>query len=182
MWFCSAREGYTGVNLFTAQYRNGRWTGWQYAGDRLNRELELGEVHVTPGEAEIYFHSPRAGGAGGYDIWVTRKVEGRWCEPENIGAVNTEATEGWPFVSQDGQELWFTRTYQGSPAIFCSERQEGAWGEPRLIVSHFAGEPTLDEQGNLYFVHHYFRDGAMIEADIYLARRIAGVDEDNEGG
>lgn len=172
MWFCSAREGYTGVNLFTAQYRNGRWTGWAYAGDRLNRELELGEVHVTPGGAEIYFHSPRAGGAGGYDIWVTRQIGGRWQEPENIRAVNTGATEGWPFVSQDGRELWFTRTYQGAPAIFRAERRDGAWAEPTLIVSQFAGEPTLDEQGNLYFVHHYFAEGTMIEADIYLARRI----------
>jgi len=38
------------------------------------------------------------------------------------------------------------------------------------IVSNFAGEPALDAQGNLYFVHHYFTaDGKMIEADIYVA-------------
>ena len=38
-----------------------------------------------------------------------------------------------------------------------------------LIVSQFAGEPTLDDAGNLYFVHHYFEHGQMIEADIYVA-------------
>ncbi|HOK38716.1 MAG TPA: hypothetical protein P5538_03695 [Bacteroidales bacterium] len=43
------------------------------------------------------------------------------------------------------------------------------WQEPELIVSQFAGEPTLDDAGNLYFVHHYFENNIMIEADIYVA-------------
>jgi hypothetical protein len=38
-------------------------------------------------------------------------------------------------------------------------------------VSQFAGEPTLDDAGNLYFVHHFYEDGVKIEADIYIARR-----------
>ncbi len=27
----------------------------------------------------------------------------------------------------------------------------------------------MDDDGNLYFVHHYFVDGEMVEADIYVA-------------
>ena len=34
-----------------------------------------------------------------------------------------------------------------------------------------ATEPTLDDAGNLYFVHHFYENGAMIEADIYVAVR-----------
>jgi hypothetical protein len=40
-----------------------------------------------------------------------------------------------------------------------------------LIISQFAGEPTLDAEGNLYFVHHFYLDGKQIEADIYVAYR-----------
>ena len=40
--------------------------------------------------------------------------------------------------------------------------------EPALIVSSFAGEPTLDIQGNLLFVHHFYRDDVMLEAAIYV--------------
>ena len=50
-------------------------------------------------------------------------------------------------------------------------KSDGEWQEPELIVSQFAGEPTLDSQGNLYFVHHFYRDGRMIEADIYVSRK-----------
>ena len=59
----------------------------------------------------------------------------------------------------------------GTPAIFRSEQANGVWGEPELIVSQFAAEPTLDDAGNLYFVHHFFEDGMMMEADIYVAYR-----------
>jgi len=74
-------------------------------------------------------------------------------------------------ISGDGTELWFTRTYQGTPAVFRSSRDNGGWSEPVLVVSQFAGEPTLDANGNLYFVHHYYEEGVMIEADIYVAYR-----------
>jgi len=65
--------------------------------------------------------------------------------------------------------LWFNRTYEGSPAIYRSAKVDGEWQEPELIISQFAGEPTLDKDGNIYFVHHFYIDGEMVEADIYVA-------------
>ena len=172
MWFASAREGYTGVNLFTAEFQNGKWSNWQYVGDRLMKDYQVGEMHITADGNEMYFHSPRDGGKGQLDIWVTRKLNGEWQPPENVEAVNSAENEGWPFVSQDGNELWFTRTYLGSPAVFRSMKINGTWSEPELIVSQFAGEPTLDANGNLYFVHHFYsNESRMIEADIYVAHR-----------
>jgi len=169
MWFASAREGYTGVNLFTARMENGHWSDWEYAGDKINQQYQVGEMHITADGQHLYFHSQRPGGEGGLDIWRSDLVGGQWQEPVNVHAVNSPADEGWPFISQDGSELWFSRTYQGTPGIFRSVWANGSWGEPELIVSSFAGEPTLDDQGNLYFVHHFFQGGTMIEADIYVA-------------
>jgi len=131
----------------------------------------MGEMHITADGNEIYFHSGRAGGKGGYDIWVTRKVNNEWQEPENIEAINTADPEGWPFVTQDGKELWFTRWYLGSPAIFRSQKVNGQWSEPELIISQFAGEPSLDKDGNLYFTHHFYWDSKQLDADIYVAYR-----------
>lgn len=170
MWFASAREGYTGVNLFTAQRIGGKWTNWQYVGDKLMKDYQVGEMHITADGNTMYFHSTRAGGKGGLDIWTTRNVGGEWQTPENVAAVNSAENEGWPFISQDGNELWFTRTYLGSPAVYRSTKLNGVWQEPQLILSQFAGEPTLDNEGNLYFVHHFFNEaGEMVEADIYVA-------------
>ncbi len=175
MWFCSAREGNCrGVDMWTAEFSDGRWTNWTNAGETLNVDYQVGEVHITADGKEMYFHSDRGGGKGQLDIWVTRKVDGVWQEPENVEAVNTPENEGWPFITQDGSELWFTRTYLGTPAIFRSRKIEGEWQEPELIISQFAAEPSLDKEGNIYFTHHFFRDGVMLEADYYVAYRKSG--------
>ena len=166
LWFASAREGYEGINLFTARWVNGAWADRRIAPDFF-KDNQVGELHLQ-GDT-LYFHSARPGGKGEEDIWVTERRDGTWIEPVNISAVNSEASDSRPFLTPDGQELWFTRTYRGTPAVFVSRYQNGEWGEPQLVVSQFAGEPSLDAAGNLYFVHHYFENGKMIEADIYVA-------------
>ena len=169
MWFASAREGYAGVNMFTAVWEDGRWRHWTYAGERLMQEIRIGEVHIHGND--LYFHSDRSDGKGDYDIWVTQRIGDIWSAPVNIDAVNTADLDGFPFICSDGRALWFTRSYQGTPAVYRSVWQDDNWATPELIVSQFAGEPTLDDAGNLYFVHHYYENGVGIEADIYVAYR-----------
>ncbi|MGD8458436.1 MAG: hypothetical protein PVF83_18835 [Anaerolineales bacterium] len=174
IWFCSVRDGnMREIDFYTSEYKDGAWKNFTNVGERLNLEIGVGELHVTADGSEIYFHTgpEKEGGMGGYDLWVTRLVHGAWSDAENLTTLNTAGDEGWPFVSQDGSELWFLRTYQGSPALFRAKKVDGDWGEPELIVSQFAGEPSLDNTGNLYFVHHYYKDAVMLEADIYIAYR-----------
>ncbi len=169
MWFCSARTGYTGLHWFTATCQGGKWADWKIA--NFDPDYEVGELHITANGQELYFHSARAGGKGQYDIWVSKKENGEWLPPQNVEAVNSPDTDGWPSLTQDGNELWFTRTYLGTPAIFRSKRSNGEWQEPELIISQFAGESSVDNEGNVYFTHHFFKDGVMLEADIYVAYR-----------
>jgi len=169
MWFASAREGYTGVNNFIAEKVDGSWSNWHYSGDRIMKELRVGETHLHGDD--LYYHSDLEGGKGSFDIWKTTRTGNSWSDPINIEAINTEGLDGFPYISSDGTELWFTRNHLGSPAVFRSKLQGGNWMEAELIVSQFAGEPTLDDNRNLYFTHHYFIDGEMIEADIYYAER-----------
>lgn len=169
MWFASAREGYEGVNMFTAEKIEGEWKNWAYCGDRLMNEIGIGEVHIYGDE--LYFHSYRDGGQGDLDIWMTARIGESWMEPENITEINSSGMDGFPFITNNKTELWFTRTYNGTPAIYRSKRILNEWTTPELIVSQFAGEPTLDDDGNLYFTHHFYENDVMIEADIYVAYR-----------
>ncbi len=169
MWFASTREGFVGLNVFTARWRDGRWRDWTYVGDRLMKEIQIEEVHLHGDD--LYFHSTRPGGLGQYDIWVTTRTGSSWSDPVNLQGVNSPGAETQPFVTSDGTWLWFTRQYQGSPAIYRSQRVDGQWTEPERVVSQFAGEPSLDDGGNLYFVHHCYENGVMVEADIYVARK-----------
>lgn len=172
LWFGSARKGnFRGVDLWTAELKDGKWEGWRNAGKTLNVDYEAGEMHVTADGKEMYFHSERAGGRGGMDVWHTRLGDAGWETPTNVAAVNTADSEGWPFLTPDGGELWFLRWHKGTPAIFRSRKAEDGWSAPEMILSQFAGEPTLDAEGNLYFIHHFIRDGKVSEADIYIARK-----------
>jgi hypothetical protein len=169
MWFASARTGYTGMHWFTASFANGEWTDWAEVG--FDPHYQVGELHISANGQELYFHSDRPGGEGQRDIWMLRSEDGEWLPPENVEAVNSSESEGWPFLTQDGNELWFTRAYMGSPAVYRSKRVDGEWQEPELIISQFAGEPSLDAAGNIYFTHHFYRDGVMLEADCYVAMK-----------
>lgn len=169
MWFCTARTGYTGLHWFTAEFKDGRWTNWENAD--FNPDYAVGELHITADGRELYFHSERPGGKGKYDIWVSVQENGEWLEPRNIKIVNSPEVDGWPSLTQDGNELWFTRTYMGSPAIYRSKKIDGEWQEPELIISQFAGESSVDNEGNIYFTHHFYENAVMLEADIYVAYR-----------
>ena len=171
IWFCSAREGYTGIHWFTAEFQNGIWGNWQNAD--FPSAYEVGELHITADGTELYFHSARAGGLGDLDIWVSQNINGEWGEPQNLSIVNSPQSESLPFVTQDGAELWFTRN-NGSPELYRAKRINGEWSQPEKIFSQFAGEASLDNAGNVYFTHHFYKGNLMLEADIYVAHRRDG--------
>jgi hypothetical protein len=181
MWFCSIRAGNTReIDIYTARFVDEGWTDWQNAGEQVNLDYQVGEMHITADGQELYFGSTRPGGFGGLDLWVSQRAGDGWGEPVNLGAaINGPGNENRPFVTADGRELWFdaeSRSGHPGPAIFRSVRQpDDSWGPAEEIISQFAGEPNLAADGNtLYFVHHFFSAdlGSAIEADIYVSFRI----------
>lgn len=163
-WWCSARRGnYRGVDLWRADLTGGRVKNVRNAGQLLNEQFRAGEMHRV--NDTLYFASDIN---GDYDLFVTHLVGGEWQVPGEL-PFNTGANENQPFVTADGKDIYFTRDDRGAPAIYTSHLDPGGWIDPRPVVSSFAGEPTLDREGNLYFVHHFW-DGGMLEADIYVAR------------
>jgi len=180
MWFASVRAKGTvreGPQYFIATLRNGEWGNWRNAGTQLNVDYRIGEMHITQDHRTMYCHrDSAAGGYGKYDLWSLERGATGWGTPVNLGpVVNSAKTEGWPWVSSDKQELWFTGDSDSfpGPALYrCKKDSTGNWTAPEPIVSQFAGESTMDDEGNLYFVHHYYATGSrMIEADIYFCRR-----------
>ena len=170
LWFASARKGnFREIDYYTCTFANGKFSSIKNAGARLNEELRIGEMDLSPDGTELFFHSTERAGKGGMDIFVSRLSNGTWQDPVPVDAVNSAQNDGYPFMTQNGSELWFTRTYNGTPGIFRSLRNGTAWGAPELVISMFAGEPNLDSAGNIYFTHHYYINGTMKEADIYVA-------------
>lgn len=68
---------------------------------------ELGPEPSADGRA-LYFASNRPGGAGGYDLWVSRREGDGWAAPENLSTVNTPDNEYNPALTPDGKSLYFS--------------------------------------------------------------------------
>lgn len=178
LWFCSARAGnFRSVDLYHAEVRDGVGSNVVNAGAQLNQEYQAGEMTLTNDNLTMYW----GGNYGDVSSKIYRSDStgaSGWGTPVAVANVNNVSGATLPFVTPDGNALWFTAPsshgYTG-PAIYRSLKQGAGWGTPEEIVAQFAGEPTLDSQGNLYFVHHFFRMDStmnltMIEADIYVAR------------
>lgn len=48
---------------------------------------------------------------------------------------------------------------------------DGEWQPPEKTSSALAGEPSIDNSGNVYFTHHFLVNGTISSADIYVAYR-----------
>jgi hypothetical protein len=182
LWFASIRtkDMIGDIDVFHAVRRNGEWQNWRNAGEQVNVEYNIGEFHLTSDHQTMYFGTAETGDSvwTGYDLWKMERNANGWDAPVRLAAnINDSMSQSHPFVSSDMQELWYTGwsdTIMG-PCVYRSKRDSlGNWQTPEQIVVQFAGEPTLDDAGNLYFTHHYYTGGdtsRMLEADIYYCRK-----------
>jgi Tol biopolymer transport system component len=82
---------------------------------------------------EAFWTSTRPGGFGGNDIWTSRRVNGKWTPPENLGqAVNGPDDEHHSILTPDGKSLYVTTTREGGfgkEDIYSTTRDaNGKWG------------------------------------------------------
>lgn len=75
---------------------------------KLSDEVGAGHPCLTPDGKTMIFSSDRPGGFGGADLYKTTLDEnGKWTEPENLGAkINTEGDELYPTIND--QDLCFS--------------------------------------------------------------------------
>lgn|GEM_PF-1014208 len=99
--FASARpDGVGGADLWIADRgRNGRYAAVRNLGGEINSDANDFSPFLAQDGRTLFFASTREGGFGGSDIYRTQRgADGRWSEPENLGAaINTEANEAFFF-------------------------------------------------------------------------------------
>ncbi|MDQ3141845.1 MAG: OmpA family protein [Bacteroidota bacterium] len=71
---------------------------------------EIGDQSLSIFEDTIMiFSSNRAGGYGGYDLYLSQYLNNRWTSPVNLGnEINTPFNECFPFIAKDGRTLYFS--------------------------------------------------------------------------
>lgn len=106
-------EAVVRLKAYKAELVNGKWTNvseFPFNSD----DYSVGHPCMDPDGKVIYFISDMPGGAGGTDIYVTRKQGlDKWSKPENLGdLVNSPGNEMFPWVSSSGV-LYFASNGRG---------------------------------------------------------------------
>ena len=111
LYFSSNRPGgYGGRDLYVSYRRpNGTWTPAENMGPDINTKGDELAPFIHADNQTLYYESNGLPGYGGTDLYVTRKVNGKWGVPENLGyPINTIDDEGSLFVASDGLTAYYT--------------------------------------------------------------------------
>ena len=97
---------------------------------------------------EAFWTSTRPGGFGGNDIWTSRRVNGKWTPPENLGpSISGPADEHHSMPTPDGKSLYVTSNrsggHGGDDSYVTTRDADGKWG-PLVNLGSLVNTPGDD--------------------------------------
>ncbi|MFD1466905.1 OmpA family protein [Hymenobacter caeli] len=110
-------------------------------GSVINTPYGEEAVFMMPDGQTMYFSSEGHNSMGGYDIFKSTLVNGRWGPPENLG---------WPINTPD-DDVFFVTSASGRHGYYSSDRPGGQGGKDVYRVTFLgpAKAPALSEESQL---------------------------------
>lgn len=144
VYFISNRDKGIGDRdvYFCTKDGKGEWTTPTNLGTTINTKYAEEGVFMHPDGVTMYFSSQGHGTMGGYDIFKSTLIDGKWTEPENLG---------WPINGPD-DDVFFVVSGNGRRGYYSSAR-EGGFGDKDLYVITFLGDEKpfmLSNEDNLF--------------------------------
>jgi len=114
--FAKKAKDQPGSNLYFSEFKDGKWSEAK-ASSELNSDADDISPYISPDGKLVLFSSNRQGSLKNnsadkpsYDIYYSEKKDGVWSKPELLfGTVNTTDDEVNPFMTKEGNVLYFTR-------------------------------------------------------------------------
>lgn len=98
----------------------------------------------------LYFTSDMPGGRGGYDIWMSVKLNGKWDAPMNVTAVNTSGNEVFPYMAEDGWLYFSSDTWIGLGGLDLFRYSPGKGQSPENLGAPF--NSSFDDFSLCYYL------------------------------
>ncbi len=120
-------------DLWVVEIKRDGWGKPRHLGDQINSSAYENYPSVSSA-GTLYFSSKRPGGAGGNDLYRARLDGREYMEPENLRALNSDASDADPYIAPDESFLIFSSTRAGGHGqgdLFVSFNRDGAWSAPR---------------------------------------------------
>lgn len=144
--------------------------------NKLNSKFWETHYVISQDTSLIVFSSERKRGFGGRDLWkLVRDENGNWSKPINLGpGINTSEDEDAPFLTLDGNTLYYSsngRSSMGGFDVMRSELKDDSWTDGKNL-----GYPINSTGDDIFYSRTYdgkdayfssFRMGGKGEKDIY---------------
>jgi outer membrane protein OmpA-like peptidoglycan-associated protein len=134
-------EGYIqGDDFWFTDHEGAGWSKALNYGGKINTTRDEGSPYIgTDGEYVYFVQCETEDGLGDCDIYAARMdYNGKWQEITNLGdKVNSKNWDSQPFISPDGEYLYFASDRSGGHGgtdIWRSKRlRSGRWAEPKNL-------------------------------------------------
>lgn len=171
-----------GGDFYYSEFADGQW-GTPIRMKDINTGYFESDAHISSDGKTMYFSSNRDSKDGNLDLYKSEMTgEGVWGEATPISELNTDYDEDSPYLTPDGNTLYFSsrgRNTMGGYDIFKTEKVGGKWGTPQNM-----GFPVNSPDDDTYFFMQEdgktaymtsFRIGGNGEKDIYMIKAIPQV-------
>jgi outer membrane protein OmpA-like peptidoglycan-associated protein/tetratricopeptide (TPR) repeat protein len=144
LYFAAAREdGFGDEDIYTSHWdeKKKEWGPATNLGNVINTKKRETGVFLHPDGETMYFASEGHTSMGGFDIFVSKKVNGAWTTPINMG---------YPINSPD-EDVFFVVSGSGRYGYYASFREDGL-GEKDLYRITFLGPekpPMTNSEDNM---------------------------------
>jgi len=169
LYFASWRAGgYGDGDIYVAKREtaNDPWGPPVNLGPTVNSAYGETYPSLSPDSLLLFFcdnwvTSPRPGGYGSQDIWMTKRanLSAPWQAPVNLGPqFNGPAYDWAPCISPDGRMLYFSTT-----GLSLDPSTWDCWQAPIIPVVDFNGDGKVDGKEVLAIVEHWGQDTAFCD-------------------
>lgn len=122
-------------DIYSTSFNGTRWLPAVRLNKNINTKYWESHGFITEDGNILVFASDRPGGFGGLDLYISKKVNGGWGPPVNLGPeINTPFNEDRPFLVNGNKTLFFCSQghyNMGGYDLFRSEMQaNGLWSTP----------------------------------------------------
>lgn len=137
LYFAANREGgFGGEDIYMSKWdeKKKEWGPAQNLGPVINTKDRETGVFLHPDGETMYFASEGHNSMGSFDLFYSKKVDGKWTTPVNLG---------YPINSPD-RDVFFVVSGSGRYGYYASFREDG-FGETDIYRITFLGpeKPTL---------------------------------------
>ena len=126
-------EGNYGYDIYFSQVMDKKTRKYEFpnsAGQKVNTKFNEGSVYMHPKGDLMFFSSEGHNSIGGYDIFVSKRKQGQWSEPENLG---------WP-INTPYDDHFFALTASEKYAYIASNRKGGKGGMDLYKITFWGPE------------------------------------------